>query len=88
MISCDDVAKWLSVRTHNTVVVSSIPPCITIKTPLARKATGNPLLKPTSLVKLSSLPLVSATLEIEYATQYSSVFKCCILHRVFPSNVL
>ena len=30
---------WLSVRTHNTGVVSSNPARVTIKTPLVRKAT-------------------------------------------------
>ena len=38
-------------RTHNTGVVSSMPPCVTFKTPLARKVTGNHLLKSTSLEK-------------------------------------
>ena len=36
-------------RTHNTGVVSSIPPCVTFKTPLARKSTGNRLMNSTSL---------------------------------------
>ena len=30
---------------HNAGAVSSIPPCVTIKTPLVRKATGNHLIK-------------------------------------------
>ena len=38
-------------RTHNTGVVSSIPPCVTFKTPLVRKATGNHLMNSTSLGK-------------------------------------
>ena len=57
-------------RTHNTGVVSSIPPCINFKTPLVRKAMGNHLINSISLEKrLRALPLVSATLEIEYAMQ-------------------
>ena len=35
-------------RTHNAGVVSSIPPCVTIKTPLARKAMGSNSIKSTS----------------------------------------
>ena len=57
-------------RTHNTGVVSSIPPCATIKTPSVRKAVGNHLIKSTLIVKLRAL--VTATLEIEYATQFSN----------------
>ena len=88
------VVQWSGTRTHNTEVVSSIPPCVTIKTPLVRKATGNHLTKSPSLEetessvsdaideegnaprkihfprKNSALYLVSATLEIEYATQF------------------
>ena len=41
-------------RTHNTRVSSSIPLCVTIKTPLVRKATRNHLIKSTSLEKLQS----------------------------------
>ena len=58
---------WLSMWTDNTAVVSSIHPCVTIKAPLVRKATGNHLIKSTSLEKLRVLSLISATLEIEYA---------------------
>ena len=50
---------------------SSIPPCVTIKTPLVRKGTGNQFIKihfPRK--RLRALSLVSATLEIEYATQF------------------
>ena len=36
-------------RTHNTGVVSSIPPCVTFKMSLVRKATENHLIKSTSL---------------------------------------
>ena len=39
------VVWWLNMQTHNAGVVSSILPCITIKTPLMRKATGNHVLK-------------------------------------------
>ena len=35
------VVPWLSMQTHNTGVVTSIPPCVTIKTPLEGKAAGN-----------------------------------------------
>ena len=43
--------------------------CATIKTPLARKAAGNHLVKVTFLDRLRAMSLVSATLEIEYGTQ-------------------
>ena len=45
------VAWWLSMRNHNTGVVSSIHPCVISKTPLVRKATGNHLMNSTSLQK-------------------------------------
>ena len=61
-------------RTHNTGVVSSIPPFVTFKVPLVRMATGNHLMKSTSLDRLRALSLVSATLEIEYATQIALEF--------------
>ena len=48
------MALWLSVRTHNTGVVSSITPCVTFKTPLARKAAGNHLMNSTSLEQTHS----------------------------------
>ena len=32
------VAWWLNMRNHNTGVASSIPPCVTFKTPLVKKA--------------------------------------------------
>ena len=54
---------------RNTWVASVIPPCVTFKAPLARKATGNHLINSTSLGKLRALYPVSASLEIEYATQ-------------------
>ena len=57
-------------RAHNTRIVSSIPPCVTFKTPLARKATGNHLMNSTFLEKLRAASLVAATLEIEYATEF------------------
>ena len=57
-------------QTHNTGVVSSIPPYVTFKAPLVRKATGNHLRKSISLEKNSrAQSVVSATLEIEYAAQ-------------------
>ena len=49
------VSQWLSMRTHNTALVSSIPPCVTFKTPLVRKAMGNHLMNSTSLEKTQSL---------------------------------
>ena len=48
------VASWLSTRTHKTGAVSSIPPCVTFETPLARKATENHLTNSTSLEKTQS----------------------------------
>ena len=41
-------------RTYNTGVVSSIPLCVTFKTPLVRKATGNHLMNSTFLEKTHS----------------------------------
>ena len=43
--------RGVSMRSHNTGVVGSIPPCVTVKTPLARRAAGNHLIKSTSLEK-------------------------------------
>lgn len=43
--------ECLTVRTLNAGVVSSIPLCLTIKTPLVRKETGNPLIQSISLEK-------------------------------------
>ena len=45
----------------NTGVVCSIPPCVTVKRLLVRKATRNYLVKSTSLEKNLELSLVSAT---------------------------
>ena len=53
--------------THDTGVVSSNPACVALKTSLGRKAMGNHRIKSTFL-----LSLVSAKLEIEYATQQSA----------------
>ena len=57
-------------RAHNTRVSSLIPLCVTIKTPLVREAAENQLTKSISLKKFRALSLVSATLDIECATQY------------------
>ena len=51
-------------QAHNIGVVSSIPPFVTFKTPLVRKATGSHLMRSASLEK---------TLEIEYAVQCGAV---------------
>ena len=59
-------------RTHDTWAVSSTPTCVTVRMQLAMKAKGNHLIKSTSTEKLRALSLVSATLEIEYATQLDS----------------
>ena len=54
---------------HNRGAASSNPACVTIITPSVRKATGNDLMNSTSLEQNSrALALVSATLEIGYAT--------------------
>ena len=54
-VNCNAVSGvlvyWLSMQTHNTGVVSSNFVNVTIKTLSARKATGNHLIKSTSLVK-------------------------------------
>ena len=52
--SCRTMGIWhclsvpLSARTHITGVISSSPPCVTLKTPSARKAAGNHLMNSTS----------------------------------------
>ena len=79
-------------QTLNTGVVSSIPPCVTFKTPLMRTATVNHLMNSTFPEKLRALSLVSAALEIETAMQLvdNNIFKtdkkfvehvnhCCLL---------
>ena len=53
-----------------TGILSSIPPCVTIKTPPVRKTTGNGLIKSTCREKLRALTMVSATLEIKYSKQF------------------
>ena len=58
--------------------VSSIPPCVTSKTPMVRKATGNHLTSSTSVEETQSLSLVSATLEIEYA-MYAHLIDICFV---------
>ena len=58
-----------------TGAVNSVPPCVTMKTPLLRKAMGNHLIKSTSLEKLRALSLVSATLKIEYPMQVSQMLR-------------
>ena len=60
---------WRGAGTRKAGVVSSSPEGVTITTPLVRKATGSHLIKSNSLEKLRALSLVSATLEVEYATQ-------------------
>ena len=44
----------------------------TINTPMVRNATDNHLMNSTFLEKVNALSLVSATLEIKYATQFFS----------------
>ena len=62
---------WLSMHTHNVGVMSSNPACVTIKAPLTGKTSQRkPPHKSTFLEKLRAL--VSAKLEIEYATQFSN----------------
>ena len=60
-------------RTQNTGVVSSIPPCVTSKTPWARKVTGNHLVNATSLEK-TQIPVSGFC----YAQnrEYNSEFAC------------
>ena len=49
------VVPWrIIMRTHNTGVVSSTPPCVTLKTPLVGKTAGNHLMNSTSLEKTQS----------------------------------
>ena len=50
------MVSGFSVRTYNTGVVSSNPTRVTIKTPLARKATGNHLIKSTFLGETQTRP--------------------------------
>ena len=72
------IVMWCSAsgRTYNTVVVSSIHACGTIKMPLAKKAMRNRFIKSSSLEKTQSLVSGSSTLEIEYFMQLS-----CSLYR-------
>ena len=56
--------------THDTGFASSLPPRVTIEISLGKKATENHLIKSTSLEKLRAPSPVSATLQIEYATQF------------------
>ena len=65
------VAYWLSIRTHNTGVVSSNPARVTIKTLLKRKATGKQPHKIHFHSKNSrALTLVSASLKIEHGNSF------------------
>ena len=79
------VVKWLSVRSHNAGVIISNPARVTIKAPLSRTATGNHLVKFTSVQKLRALSLVSAPLDIEYVAHLQGIlisvspFLCCPL---------
>ena len=59
-------------RTLNAGGVSSNPAPVTMKIPLAKKAMEDHLIVFTSLEKVRALSLVSAKLEIEYATRYYS----------------
>ena len=59
--------------------------CHKRKTPLVRKATGNHLMKSTSLETLRALFLVSATLEFEHATQ---VYGSSELLPIVVSNII
>ena len=55
--------------------MGSNPARVVMKTPFEIKATGSHLLKLNSLErKLGALLLVSATLEIKYATQFSTSY--------------
>ena len=58
------------VDSYNAGVVSSNPARVSIKTALVGKVTENHLIKSTSIKKIPALPLVSAKLEIGYATQF------------------
>ena len=61
------MVPWLSVRTHNTEFASLNPAHVTIRMPLARKATGSHLTKSNFLEKDSrALPLVSAKIGSKY----------------------
>ena len=62
-------------RTRNTAVVGSIPPCVTFKIPLVRKATGNRLMNSTSLEKTQGpvSGFCSARNRVRNATQRSIV---------------
>ena len=62
--------------THNTGVVGSNPTRVTVKTQFVIKATGNHLIKSTSLEETQS-SVSGAALEVEYATQSDEFFRCC-----------
>ena len=60
----------VSTQTRNPGVVSLMPPCLTIETPLVKEARGNHLIKSSSLEELRGLSLVFSTLKPEYATLF------------------
>ena len=89
-----------SVRTRNAGVLSSKPPNFARNAPLARKSTGNCLVRLTSfLEKLTVLSLGAAKVEIEYATyelnaiKYHNelkprIFKTSEEGNIWPQNLL
>ena len=69
-----DVCKWwLILRTHSAGVVSSNPARATIKTAIVRKAQATTSQSPFPWKGLGSLLRISATLEMEHATQFARV---------------
>ena len=61
--------QWSSVWNCNAGILSLNPARFAIKVPMVRKATGNHLVKPTSLGETQSPVFYSALLKIEHAMQ-------------------
>lgn len=81
-IFCVAMVQRLSMRTHNTRVVSSIPPCVTMKPLLVRRAKGNHLIKSTTLQKNSEPCLwfpLSSKLSMQRSFLILDVWEFCAL---------
>ena len=71
-------------RTHNTGVISSIPPRVTFKPPLVRKEMGNHLMNVTSLEKNSpDSGFFYARNRVSDARTHLDVFKLDIALNIF-----
>ena len=71
-------------QTNKAGMVSLNPACVTIKTPLARKAREMNSQNPLSKKKLIALSLVSATLVFQYSMQF--FYQYVLLQKVIMIN--